>query len=426
MSPKHLPSVLGRAALAFALTIIPLNAWAQTYTILHQFQLPPDGGIPEATPTLDSAGNLYGTTTFGGSRASFDCNFFFGCGVVYKIDASGVYSVLHTFAPEGVQNGAVPGRGALFLDPSGNLWGTVEVGGNTRCNSGYGCGAIFEITAKGKEAVIFKWKGLDGDGSNPIGGLVGDGAGNFYGTTSDNYNVAIDILGTVFKVDSAGNYRALYRFTGFLDGPHGSDPEASLVRDAAGNLYGTTVGGGGANHYGTVFKVSPVGKLTVLHAFSGGTDGGGLDSPLVADSAGNLYGTTYFGGDPTCFLDNVGGCGTVFKIDPTTGAETILHRFTGAEGAFPIAGLAIDAQGNLYGTARGGGIAKCLQDFGCGTVFKLDTSGDLTVLYAFNGVSDGYGPYGGVALDSAGNIYGTTASGGDPVCDCGVVFKITP
>src|SRR5258708_14695456 len=150
MLGKHLPLRLRHSALAAVILMLSVAATAQTYTILHEFQLPPDGGIPEATPTLDSAGNLYGTTTFGGSRTSFDCNFFFGCGVVYKINASGAYSILHTFAPEGVQNGAVPGRGALFLDPSGNLWGTVEVGGNTRCNSGYGCGAVFEITPKGK------------------------------------------------------------------------------------------------------------------------------------------------------------------------------------------------------------------------------------------------------------------------------------
>jgi uncharacterized repeat protein (TIGR03803 family) len=164
----------------------------------------------------------------------------------------------------------------------------------------------------------------------------------------------------------------------------GSGPDyGTLIRDSAGNLYGTTVAGGAAGNNGTVFKLGTAGAETVLYTFTGGADGGQPYAGLIRDRAGALYGTTFKGGitTGTCFQ---GGCGVVFKLD-MTGAETVLHSFTGgADGGYPNAGLVRDSAGNLYGTALEGGIITGACGVGgCGVVFKLDTSGIETVLYRF-------------------------------------------
>ena len=220
---------------------------------------------------------------------------------------------------------------------------------------------------------------------------------------------------------SGQTYKVLYRFT---DRNDGGTPEASLLRDAEGNLYGTTYQGGAFN-YGAVFKLDPNGKETTLRGFAG-VDGMGSSSNLVRDDAGNLYGTTQQGGTPEgggCWH----GCGTVFKVD-TAGKETVLHAFTaGADGGLPYAGLARDSDGNLYGTTFFGGDLSACQGFGCGTVFKVDTAGKETVLYAFTGGADGGYPQAGVIRDAEGNLYGATRGDGDfSACrgGCGVVFKV--
>jgi uncharacterized repeat protein (TIGR03803 family) len=194
-----------------------------------------------------------------------------------------------------------------------------------------------------------------------------------------------------------------------------------LVLDPAGNLYGTTVGGGDltcgghGGGCGVVFKVDPTGKETVLHAFTGGTDGGSPSSGLVRDSNGNLYGTATFGG-------NCRACGLVFKVDPT-GNETVLYDFTEEEvqPALSASSLLLDPTGNLYGTTLYGG---SLSD---GTVFEVSSRGVYTMLHSFD-ISDGVFPVAGLVRDNAGNLYGTTTQGGIYSCNlgCGVVFKITP
>ncbi len=205
----------------------------------------------------------------------------------------------------------------------------------------------------------------------------------------------------------------LYTFTGGADG---AQPYSGLIRDSAGNLYGTTVfgGTGGAYpHAGTVFRVSPAGKETVLHNFTGGADGGFPTASLIRDSKGNLYGTTVGGGSHND--------GTVFKVD-STGHETVIHSFAGTDGAQPEAGL-LHRNGYFYGTTAGGG-GQCQ----CGTVFKVTASGGETVLHKFTGQSDGLYPYSGLAADTSGNLYGTTR-GGSPSCSgvyCGTIFKVTP
>lgn len=191
--------------------------------------------------------------------------------------------------------------------------------------------------------------------------------------------------------------------------PNGMQPWAGVIRDLAGNLYGTTYEGGSANK-GVVYKVGPGGRATVLYSFTGGADGGHPYAGVIADPSGNLYGTTYEGGATDV--------GVVYRLD-TSGHQTVLYDFAGrANGAYPSAGVIRDSAGNLYGTTGYGG------PLGWGEVFRLDPSGNLTVLHAFTGGTDGGTPVAGVIRDSEGNLYGTTSSGG--TSDGGVVFRLDP
>jgi uncharacterized repeat protein (TIGR03803 family) len=254
---------------------------------------------------------------------------------------------------------------------------------------------------------LFSFNGADG--SIPMAGVVRDSAGNLYGTTFYGGLGS----GVVFKVDASGNDTTLHKFT---CGADGCSPSAALIRDAAGNLYGTTVNGGDPIcQCGVVFKMDKNGNETVLHTFIGGQDGANSYAPLIRDAAGNLYGTTLLGGH--------NGNGIVFKLD-ASGKETVLYRFRGgADGSQPSGGLFRDSAGNLYGTTGSGGHLN-------GTVFKLDAAGHETVIYRFRGGVDGSGPIGGVIRDSAGNLYGVTNGGGaNTDCTvggqaCGTIFKI--
>ena len=203
----------------------------------------------------------------------------------------------------------------------------------------------------------------------------------------------------------------LYSFKG---APDGAIPYGGLILDASGHLYATTQNSLAAGA-GTIFKFDSAGRQKVLHTFTGGADGASPLAGLIGDAAGYLYGITGYGGDNVC------GCGTVFKIDRRTRKGHVLHRFTGgADGAYPQAGLVRDAAGDLYGTTAFGGDAIC----GCGTVFKVDMLGTETVLYRFTGGADGAYPRSSLIRDSAGNLYGTTSNNG--VNGFGTVFKLTP
>ncbi len=266
-------------------------------------------------------------------------------------------------------------------------------------------------------------------GSNPSGLLRVNG--NFYGTTAFG---GMSNEGTVFELTSEGALTNLYSFA--RNGSDGRTPTVGpLLRDRAGNLYGTTEAGGdlkcisvnpSQKGCGTVFKLSPEGKETILHSFSGSpTDGATPLAGLTADSAGNLYGTTYVGG-AGCADGVEGGCGTVFKITPA-GVETVLYSFTGgADGSLPYyVVLLIDSAGNLYGTTTTGGDLSCTDSRqGCGVVFKIDPTGNETVLYAFTGGKDPEYPFAGLARDSNGNLYGTAIAGGNTCRDCNLVFKL--
>ena len=250
--------------------------------------------------------------------------------------------------------------------------------------------------------VLYSFTGSGG--ASPYAGLVGDSAGNLYGTAYGGGSAACALgCGTVFKLNANRREKTLYRFTGKSDG---ASPLAALIRDADGNLYGTTryggnfVCGGGC---GTVFKVDTTGKETVLYSFTGAPDGSVPQASLIRDSSGTFYGTTINGGDVTC--SNPAGCGTVFKLD-ASGNETVLYSFTGkGDGRSPSAGLVRDAAGNLFGTTTGGGAS------GFGTVFKLDATGNETVLHSFAGGSDGAGPSAGL-IPGGPDLYGTTVGGG--------------
>ncbi len=373
--------------------------------------------------------------------------------------ASGTESILYSFAG-GPTDGLRPAAG-LIIDSAGSLYGTTSAGGaNTSTGGSNGDGTVFKVSASGMESVLYSFIGSPTDGMRPQAGLIMDSAGNLYGTTEAG-GATVD--GTVFKVTPAGSESVLHSFGAV---PDGSGPFSGLVMDSIGDLYGTTFAGGASDN-GTVFKVTPTGTESVLYYFKGGTsDAAGPRAGLIMDSAGDLYGTTAFGGvnnDGTVFkisasgtetvlysfaggttdgsdpmgrlimdglgniygVTNTGGVindGTVFEIN-ASGTESVLHSFTGrpTDGANPNAGLVMDSSGNLYGVTGYGGLNND------GTVFKISAAGTESVLYSFaGGATDGSGPVGRLVIDSEGNLYGTTLFGGNCVSlgGCGTVFKI--
>jgi uncharacterized repeat protein (TIGR03803 family) len=354
---------------------------AQTYTVLYRFK-GTDGSSPYGPLTLDSKNNLYGMTRDGGAKRS---------GAIFGISYPNE-KVLYSFRDN--PDGASP-LGALLRDSAGNLYGTTPLGGSS------GSGAVFKLDTMGNETVLYNFSGGT-DGDQPQAGLVQDMVGNLYGTTVLG---GASNLGTVFKVDNTGTETVLHSFTGASDGEF---PHSGLVRDRAGNLYGTT-GGDGATTWGTVFKVDTSGRETVLYSFKGGADGGEPLAALLRDGAGNLYGTTYLGGN---------GTGTAFKVDES-GNETVLYAFAGGtDGANPLCRLVIDKTGNLYGTTEKGGSSNF------GTVFKLAPNGQETILHSFGDIrQDGKYPEAGLVPDSTGRLYGTTSLGGT---GSGIVFELRP
>jgi uncharacterized repeat protein (TIGR03803 family) len=385
-------------ALAFAATLTMVLApapvlQAQTFSLLHQFKAGPLGDSPWAGPVLDSMGNLYGTAFTDGAH--------FG-GTVYKLSTAGKLTALYNFT--GLKgDGQDPYYGSLLRDSRGNFYGSTIGGGVHDQFCTLGCGTVYKVGLSGKETVLHAFTNTGEDGNNPNAGVVQDSSGNVYGTTISGGTFQ---SGIVFKVTPGGKETVVYSFTG---GNDGGIPQAGLVVDSEGNLYGTT-GAGGAGFSGTVFKLDPSGVETVLYAFTGATDGGYPAAGVILDSAGNLYGTTQFGG--------AYGFGTVFEVSPS-GTETVLYSFTGgADGSHPqFANLVRDQAGNLYGTTPEGGAHHV------GVVFNVDTNGVETVLHTFHHF-DGSWPGGTLALDSKGNLYGTTFYGG--AYGGGVIFRIAP
>jgi uncharacterized repeat protein (TIGR03803 family) len=422
--------------------LAPHSNGVWTETIIHTFAGGSDGAGPAAGLVLDGAGNLYGTTQYGGSWASCSAN----CGTVFELrpsKGSWTETVIHRFGRpvHGQDDGNYPAA-SLFLSPAGKLFGTAQEGGDESCHPAYGfhefqgCGTVFELSpvsgGKWTPSVPYVFsKSLLGVG--PASGLISDSAGNLYGVTASggasNYGVAFELM-----TQPSGRWKeaVLHSFLGNRDGSH---PGSSLISDSAGNLYGITANGGRkqCNDYqscgGTVFELSPTGhgwKETVLYRF--GNNNGAAISGLVMDSLGNLYGTTQEGGNTNC---GPYGCGTVYKLSPVGGGKwkkDLLYMFQGgSDGAGPYSTLTFDDKGALYGTTYVGGAS------GNGTVFKLAPGSDgkwkESVLYSFQGGSgDGSHPVAGVIFDSNGNLYGTTFYGGTNYChnQCGVVFELSP
>jgi uncharacterized repeat protein (TIGR03803 family) len=363
-----------------------------------------DGAMPFAPLVVDGKGKLYGTTVLGG-----------GSGTLFEIAPDGTETVLHGF---GGADGADPDSG-LIVDAAGNLFGTAE-GGGGNCN----CGVVFELSAKGKYSVLYRFQG-GSDGAGPSS-LSRDAAGNFYGTTAAGGSSACDGLGcgAVFRLAPDGTETVLYAFAGGADGQY---PEAGVVVDAQGNIYGTTSEGGivcspeTEISCGTVFKLAPNGTKTILHSFTGGDDGGIPFGGVLLDADGTLYGTTQGGFGNAC---KECGHGTVFKI-ASDGTETVLHSFAGgSDGDAPLGTLVFDkAHFYLYGTTYAGGNGGCHRS-GCGTVFRTAPDGATTMLHAFRGAL-GINPHAGLVAGRKGYFYGTTEAGGGS-CGCGVAFKFKP
>ena len=369
------------------------------------------------------------------------------------------FNTLYDFT--GGTDGGNPYAG-LIQDPAGNLYSTTSEGGDLSCGSKNGCGVVFKMNTAGKETVLHSF--TRSDGSGPVAPLTRDKAGNLYGTT---FAGGSNGQGAVFKIDKAGSETVLYSFTG---GSDGCNPYQGLVRDKAGNLYGTTESCGSSSFYGTIFKVVSAGKFTVLHVFNGGSSDGAnpFYGHLTMDKTGNLYGVTGAGGasgkgllyklskkgtftvlhsfaggtsdgcspNGSVVQDKAGnlygttfGCGsnsrgTIWKVSKN-GNETILHNFAGgtSDGCIPVAGVTRDSKGNLYGVATACGANTY------GVLYELGVSGAITLLHSFDS-SDGAWPYGEVWRAGNGALFGTTYIGGDLNCNhpngCGTVWSYVP
>jgi uncharacterized repeat protein (TIGR03803 family) len=415
-------------------------------TVLYSFTGGTDGSNPYAGVIFGDDGYLYGTTLHGGLVG------YYATGVIYKLSVSGQETVLYTFNGAAGGGPAVPYSGVV-RDAAGNLYGASYSGDSGK---GSNHGTVYELEATGAMKVLYSFK--DGGPTEPKGNLIQDPAGNLYGTTeyAGEYDGGSGV-GAVYKLDTAGNFTILYQFPGSQVNATAAYPNAGVIRDSEGNLYGTTPYGGlkgmvykldaagqettlysfpgaaggttpfagvtlgsagslygttqlgGASNWGAVYRVNAAGRETALYNFSGGADGAFPESSVVLDDAGNAYGTATGGGS----APGTAGFGVVFKIS-SAGQETVLYTFkNGADGARP-GGVILGSAGELYGNA-GGGAA------GGGVVFKLDPSGTQTVLCSFTGGKDGGGP-GDIIMDSAGNIYGTTYSGG--ASGLGVVYEL--
>jgi len=334
-----------------------------TETILHKFTGHDDGAYPIFL-IIDAAGNLYGTTTYGGGRGGLNCEAD-GCGVVFKLTpaVSGTWpeKILYRF---GGGDGARPD--ALAFDSHGNLYGTTSSGGggSAMCAAanGTGCGVLFELTptTSGLWTLTTLHTFLDvlTDGQGPLGLVFGAGDVMYVTTAEGPHGTP----GAVFQFAQSGGAWSPTLIHSFSHTGDGFYPDAGVILDAAGNLYGTTTDGGPLN-YGVVYELSPGSGGTwtesILYSFQAGTDGKVPQSQLAFDAAGNLYGTTFYGGGTAGHCDN--GCGTVFKLTPSSAVpwpESLAIRFVKTNGANPAGGLVLDTDGNLYGTAPVGGASN--------------------------------------------------------------------
>ncbi len=349
----------------FKLTQSPDGTWSEH--VLYSFcsvNKCGDGSTPTASLIFDASGNLYGTTVQGGAN---------GVGTVFKLsprsNGSWTESVLYSFcSANNCGDGWYPAA-SLILDKAGNLYGTTEHGGVLNCQDG--CGVVFKLTPSAgegwSESVLYSFCSLTKcvDGAMPTAGLISDATGNLYGTTAYGGESATNCddiaCGVAFKLkpnsDESWTESVLYSFCTLKECSDGSVPLAGLILDA-GNLYGTTFDNFLSAGPGVVFQLTPsedgTWRESVIYQFASVPHGLYPEAGLVLDAVGNLYGTTYVGGDPSCYAI---GCGAVFKLTPTSNGwrETVLHPFYDHPGGFRSAGVILDGAGNLYGTTQGEG-----------------------------------------------------------------------
>jgi uncharacterized repeat protein (TIGR03803 family) len=400
---------------AFCFLIMVVASGAQIVSTLGTM------AFTESNVIFDSAGNLYGTTQGGGGGNCAS----FGCGTVFELSpASGgtwTFTILYSFT--GGTDGQAPAAG-LVLDSGGNLYGTTQNGGGSAACAD-GCGTVFQLLPAGggtwTETVLHRFSGGI-DGSQPVAGLLLDSAGNLYGTAASG---GASTAGVVFKLTHSSNgwnETVLHNFIG-TDGQY---PESALIRDSAGRLYGTTAQGG-AHSAGVVYRLAPTSsgwRIALLHDFTGGSDGYLPVGTLTFDAAGSLYGSTQGGGNKKVNL----GSGLVYRLSRSgnTWRETVLHTFTGGtDGGLPSAGVTFDAHGNLCGATYGGVPAGCDSFYGCGQIFQLNQSAgkwSLGNLYPIPAWNPSFG--GLTRRGTAGNLFFTASD--FHYFDFGAVYELTP
>jgi uncharacterized repeat protein (TIGR01451 family) len=358
---------------------------AGTLVTLHSFRSSSTGRSPSGELAIDGAGNLYGTTSSGGSS---------GGGTIFKFTPTGTLTTLRVFG-----GGVLEPSGLVFAN-NGLLYGTTKYGGSN------GAGMLYSISTTGTFATLRNFCGSSPEGCNPTTTLTLGMDGRLYGTTS---TAGPQGGGAVFAITTAGVLAVLH---GFGSGTEGRSPETDLMQSTNGNFFGMTHQGG-VNTLGTIFEITSAGSLvSVTNVPSSG--GAAPRAPLTRGPDGLYYGTTNIGGTRNL--------GTVFSLDPQ-GHVTTLHDFIGTDGAYPYGNLVLGNDGYLYGTTHSGG-AGFHTGIGYGTVFRMDRSGNLTTLHSFSG-TDGSTPYAGLVQGSDGYFYGTTSAySGGPSSYNGTVFKI--
>lgn len=403
-SPSRLKLRITRTAALvvtfLAATLITSPAQGQTFNVIYSFNQDALGADPNAGVTLDGHGNIYGTNYFYG----------LGYGTVYRLtNRNGIWTPTVLYQFQGGTDGAFPASRVVF-GPDGALYGTTSEGGGSGCNA-HGCGTVFRLSPPAtickttlchwSETVLYRFTG-GADGAIPqYGDLIFDSAGSLYGTTSGG-NAD---FGSVYKLSRSGGVWAETTLWSFTGGNDGFYPLGGVVFDGAGNLYGTMQTG--------VFEVSPTGagwNETVIHSFHGMVEGLVAESGVVFDRAGNLYSSTV--------VEGLGGQGSIFQLTPTGQNWNLQVIHDG--GATLGTNLNFDAAGNLYGV-------RITDHNNNGEAFKMslvDGSWTYTLLHTFSGQGEGAVPYGGMVMDSNGNLWGTASEGG--VHNYGLVYQITP